>query len=138
MEDGRFRLAAVGTTRGLGAEAVDVTRARPPAYAGIMIGFVTKRVSASSLVNTIRETPQSVDAANDCLPPTSRLFVSDRKTKVQFLVDTGSDVCVLPRSYLRERRSPANYTLTAANGSLINTYGTSKLHLDFGLRRDFA
>lgn len=57
---------------------------------------------------------------------------------MQFLVDTGSDVCVLPRSFLRERRPATDYFLTAANGTSINTYGTMKLHLDFGLRRDFA
>lgn len=77
-------------------------------------------------------------AATDCQQPTSRLFVTDRKSKVQFLVDTGSDVCVLPRHFLRERRAPTNYTLTAANGSAIRTYGLLKLHLDLHLRRDFA
>lgn len=31
-----------------------------------------------------------------------------------------------------------SYVLTAANGSVIHTYGTLKLHLDLGLRRDFS
>ncbi|XP_063618153.1 uncharacterized protein LOC134791053 [Cydia splendana] len=34
-------------------------------------------------------------------------------------------------------KSPDNYSLTAANGSLIHTYGIIKQKLDIGLRRDF-
>lgn len=73
-------------------------------------------------------------ATNDS-PTTGRLFVTDRNTKTQFLVDTGSDLCVFPRSQLRERRTPTNYRLSAANGSTIETYGYYYLDLDLGLRR---
>lgn len=75
-------------------------------------------------------------ATNDC-PSTStgRLFVTDRVTKTQFLVDTGSDLCVYPRSALCDRRSRTGYSLCAANGSNIATYGFVNLNLDFGLRR---
>lgn len=66
-----------------------------------------------------------------------RLFVTDRGSKVQFLVDTGSDLCVFPRSALREQRVKTNYQLSAANGSVINTYGYIQLKLNLGLRRDF-
>ncbi|XP_046973671.1 uncharacterized protein LOC124540250 [Vanessa cardui] len=60
----------------------------------------------------------------DNSPITSgRLFVTDKWTKTQFLVDTGSDLCVFPLSMLRERREPTTYKLTAVNGSTINTYG---------------
>lgn len=45
---------------------------------------------------------------------------------------------MLPRHLLRQPRRRADYNLTAANGSIIHTYGTTKLHLDLGLRRDFA
>lgn len=68
----------------------------------------------------------------------SRLFVTDNKSKVQYLIDTGSDLCVLPRSFLRQFRKPTEYDLTAANGTIINTYGTQNMHLDLGLRRDFT
>lgn len=81
---------------------------------------------------------QFVEATDGCQGATSRLFITDRKTKVQFLIDTGSDLCVLPRRFLRQSRQPAEYSLTAANGSIINTYGTMTLHLDLGLRRDFV
>ncbi|XP_075990274.1 uncharacterized protein LOC142985920 [Anticarsia gemmatalis] len=76
-------------------------------------------------------------ATNDCPPLPGRLFVTDRKTKVQFLVDTGSDLCVYPRHALHERRDKSNYQLSAANGSVIATYGYLQLCLDLGLRRNF-
>lgn len=57
---------------------------------------------------------------------------------VQFLIDTGSDLCVLPRRFLLEHKKPTDYILTAANGTVIKTYGRIKLHLQLGLRRDFA
>lgn len=81
---------------------------------------------------------QFVDATDDCHGITSRLFITDKKSKVQYLIDTGSDLCVLPRRFLRQPRQNADYSLTAANGSIINTYGTISMHLDLGLRRDFV
>jgi transposase InsO family protein len=76
-------------------------------------------------------------AADDCPSSSGRLFVTDRATKTQFLVDTGSDLCVFPRSALRDRRAKTNYNLCAANGSDIATYGYINFNLDFGLRRAF-
>lgn len=81
---------------------------------------------------------QFVEATNDCHSVTSRLFITDKKAKVQYLIDTGSDLCVLPRRFLRQQRKPSEYKLSAANGSVINTYGTAQMHLDLGLRRDFS
>lgn len=76
--------------------------------------------------------------ATDGCPGASRLFVVDSRSKVQFLIDTGSDLCVFPRAKLRDRRSSTNYNLCAANGSIINTYGYVNLVLNIGLRRDFT
>ena len=76
-------------------------------------------------------------ATDDCLSSTGRLFVTDRSSKMQFLVDTGSDLCVFPRSAVRDRRARSDYNLCAANGSTINTYGFIHLNLDFSLRRIF-
>lgn len=75
-------------------------------------------------------------AASDC-NPSARLFVTDRCTKLQFLVDTGSDLCVYPRTSLKEHRRKTEYQLFAANGSVIATYGWVHLNLNFGLRRDY-
>lgn len=76
-------------------------------------------------------------ATTDCPHPTGRLFVTDCNSKTQFLVDTGSDLCVFPRAALRDRREKTNYQLSAANGSVINTYGYIQLNLNIGLRRSF-
>ena len=66
---------------------------------------------------------------------TSRLFyVYDRSTHFRFLVDTGAEVSVLPPS-TTERTCRQDYTLKAANGATIVTYGTRSLTLDLGLRR---
>lgn len=76
-------------------------------------------------------------ATADCPTSTGRLFVTDLNSKTQYLVDTGSDLCVFPRCLLRERRAPTSYQLTAANGSTINTYGYAHLDLNLGLRRSY-
>lgn len=77
-------------------------------------------------------------ATTDC-PSTGRLFVTDQVSKAQFLVDTGSDLCVYPRSALSGRRViSTDYELCAANGTPIKTYGFINLVLNLGLRRDFA
>lgn len=75
---------------------------------------------------------------SDCCSISSRLFVTDLHSKKHFLVDTGSDLCVYPRSYLRERRARVNYDLSAANSTTISTYGYLPLQLNLGLRRDFS
>lgn len=80
---------------------------------------------------------QSVTAATDCSKTSSRLFLTDRVTMIQYLIDTGSDLCVYPRKLLRRKTLCTEYELTAANGTTISTYGIIKLHLDFRLRRDF-
>ncbi|CAK1603651.1 unnamed protein product [Parnassius mnemosyne] len=77
-------------------------------------------------------------AADDCPSSTGRLFVTDRSSNTQFLVDTGSDLCIYPRSALRERRTKTDYQLSAANGSVIDTFGFIELNLNLGLRRSFA
>lgn len=66
---------------------------------------------------------------------TSRLFVIDRNSNRSFLVDTGAAVSVLPRGKTQLCKQP--YTLYGANGSTINTYGTSTCSLNLGFRRDF-
>lgn len=77
-------------------------------------------------------------ATSDCPISSGRLFITDRKTKTQFLVDTGSDLCVFPRTALKSRRPRTTYELFAANGSSIPTYGFMQLELDLGLRRAFT
>ncbi|GBP64684.1 hypothetical protein EVAR_47700_1 [Eumeta japonica] len=52
---------------------------------------------------------------------------------MQFLVDTGSELCVFPRSAVQQRRT----RLSAANGTTINTYGSVNLELNLSLRRAY-
>lgn len=74
-------------------------------------------------------------AASDSEPTTNRLFVTDRDTKLTFMVDIGSDLCVFPRSRVRGLCEKTTYELYAANGS---TYGYVTYHLNLGLRRNFS
>ena len=62
-----------------------------------------------------------------------RLFVYDRYNKYEFLIDTGSIVSVLPPP--NPRPPVSEYTLYAANGSKILTYGQKTLTLNLRLRR---
>ena len=81
-------------------------------------------------------------------PAAGRLFyVRDKRTSVDFLIDTGAAVSVLPPSFvpLSSRlamssssgsSSPARQ-LKAANSSSIATYGQHLLDLNLGLRISF-
>jgi hypothetical protein len=77
-------------------------------------------------------------AAKDCSTCIGRLFVTDRNTKVQYLVDTGSDVCAYPKSLLKRQHLKSTYELVAANGTPIPTFGTIHINLNLGLRREFS
>ena len=69
-------------------------------------------------------------------PMHSRLFfVSDRTTHTQFLIDTGSEVSVIPPSRADCRHSSDSLTLMAVNDTPIHTYGKRSLTLNLGLRR---
>jgi hypothetical protein len=80
---------------------------------------------------------QSLMSAINCNNSASLLCATDWLTKTSFLVDTGADLCIYPRSRLRERRT-RSYELFVANGTIVNTYGCITLRLDLGLRRQFS
>lgn len=73
---------------------------------------------------------ESVDGA--C---SGRLFITDKKSKIQFLVDTGAEISVYPS---KNRKNPQKLSLYAANGTEIKTFGSINLSLDLGLRRSFS
>lgn len=86
----------------------------------------------------VKRQRQHLVAASACPISSGRLFVTDRKSKIQYLIDTGSDLCVYPRSAVRAPpNSKTKYLLFAANGTPIPTYGHLTLTLDLGLRRAF-
>ena len=69
-------------------------------------------------------------------PSSSRLFhVQDTHTHTRFLVDTGSEVSVLPPSPSDRRHPPDKLSLMAVNNTPIATYGKRSLTLNLGLRR---
>jgi hypothetical protein len=80
-----------------------------------------------------KPTQQTSPTAHICSTTAGRLFITDRISKRQFLVDTGSDLCVYSRRLIPRRKERANYDLCAANGTTIHTYGWLPLSLILGL-----
>ncbi|UYV71006.1 hypothetical protein LAZ67_8001389 [Cordylochernes scorpioides] len=78
--------------------------------------------------------PVVTDCSNN---KSHRLFITDYRNKISFLLDTGAEISVLPPGPEDRRRGPTKFTLTAANNSPIKTYGERFLNLDLGLRRYF-
>ena len=80
---------------------------------------------------------QYVDAADVAGPYLCRLFyITDHNLGLQFLIDTGAQVSVVPPSP-KDRPSPNSLTLQAVNGTTIRTYGSRSLTLNLSLRRTF-
>ena len=79
----------------------------------------------------------SVNAAALDGPKPGRIFVTDKYTKVRFLIDTGADLCIFPRARMSGRVNKCDYELFAANGTRIATYGTVAVTLNLSLTRDF-
>ena len=76
-------------------------------------------------------------AADACSITTDRLFITDRVSNMRFLVDTGSDLCVLPRKHVPGRRERNSYDLFAANGTPTSDIGRLQILL-YGCRPLYA
>jgi Reverse transcriptase (RNA-dependent DNA polymerase) len=76
-------------------------------------------------------------AATTCPTTSSRLFVFDPLSKYTYLVDTGSDLSVLPRHLVPGHRDQTSYNLTAVNNTPISTYGFATVTVSLGLRRNY-
>ncbi|GFX39390.1 transposon Tf2-11 polyprotein [Trichonephila clavipes] len=68
---------------------------------------------------------------------TSRLFLLDRKSGQKFLIDSGSEICVIPPSPTMNKSPQSNFSLFAANNTKIPAYGMVRKELILGLRRPF-
>jgi hypothetical protein len=60
-------------------------------------------------------TRQTSAAAHVCSTANGRLFVTDKSSKLRFLIDTGSDLCMFPSKLIPQHRERVNYDLYAAN-----------------------
>nr|CDS30016.1 gag pol polyprotein [Hymenolepis microstoma] len=69
--------------------------------------------------------------------PSRLLQVVERNSKLRFLVDSGSEVSVIPRSAEKRCLQASELSLLVANNTKIRTYGHKLLNLDLGLRREF-
>jgi len=89
---------------------------------------IALQVTCGKLTTTSHEAACEVDA----LQP-SRLFIFDRNSNTEYLIDTGSDISVLPINAF-----PHLKPSSTANGTQINTYGMRTMTLTLGLRRRFS
>lgn len=65
--------------------------------------------------------------------------MSPTKQKNQrFLIDSGSVISIIPRTWSHKSTKPTDLKLFAANNTSINTYGQQLLTLHIGLRRDYS
>lgn len=81
---------------------------------------------------------QSKPATNDTGPSISRLYITEKSSNRDFLIDTGADISVIPPTSQEKKKAPCQFKLFAANGSEIKTYGSKKVTLDLGLRRPIS
>ena len=78
-------------------------------------------------------------AAHSSSRSSRRVFIKEKKTNVEFLIDCGSEVCVLPRHMVKSTSiKHENVNLIAANNLPITTYGTTLFSPDLQLDRELA
>lgn len=80
---------------------------------------------------------RSVEAAYGSGFISRRLHILDRNSQLQFLIDTGSDVSILPVPKSLRKSHLKNETLSAANSTSINCYGFKTITIDLGLRPNY-
>ena len=94
-----------------------------------MLVFCTNK----KLINSTVSAARSLTQVHNC-----RLFVRDTLNNLNFLVDTGADVSVLPFTLFDKNPKNINYCLSAANGTQIDTFGSKLMQVNIGLRRQFV
>ena len=63
------------------------------------------------------------------------LYITERESRLHFIVDTGSEVSIIPPSKAEQKNRQGTFGLLAVNNSLIVTYRTRSFMLNLGLRR---
>ncbi|GFW80105.1 retrovirus-related Pol polyprotein from transposon 297 [Trichonephila clavipes] len=62
---------------------------------------------------------------------------ASRKSGQKFLIDSGSEICVIPPSPTMNKSPQSNFSLFAANNTKIPAYGMVRKELNLDLRRPF-
>ncbi len=92
-----------------------------------------------TLLVGVKRAGRTLAATGVAGPSLSRLFyIADTVTSTRYLVDTGSEVSVIPSSLDDRKHPPDKLTLAAINNTSIRTYGRRSLTLNLGLRRAFS
>ena len=66
-----------------------------------------------------------------------RLFIKERYSNQTFLIDTGSEVSVIPALDHEKKVRDLRYNLAAVNKSKVHTYGVKKLSLNIGFPKTY-
>lgn len=64
----------------------------------------------------------------------SLLYIRDNTQNFTYLIDTGASISVLPLRNCDKKHLDHSFTLKAANGSIINTYGERFIFTDLGFK----
>lgn len=101
---------------------------------------ITQHISAKLINNkkTKKLKGQSKPTTIDYRHSVSRLYIIEKSSKRDFLIDSGADISVIPPSSKEKRFAPCQFKLFAANGTEIKTYGSKKVILDLGLQRSIS
>ena len=67
-----------------------------------------------------------------------RLHITDKKSGLRFLIDTGADISLIPKKRSDKTIKQSPIQLFTANEGPIRTYGEKLLTLDLGLRRPLS
>lgn len=57
--------------------------------------------------------------------PSPRLFINDKSTNIEYFIDTGAGLSIIPATTKQKQNKSDDYKLYAANSTTINTYGKS-------------
>lgn len=100
---------------------------------------VSKRSEHSDNINVSHTSYEqnNIDINNQC--GIFRLCVEDKSNNLVYLIDTGADISVIPKSVCAKSNINMVHIpkLYAANGTNINTYGAVRKSVNLNLRRDF-
>uniref|UniRef100_A0ABD2WF09 Peptidase A2 domain-containing protein n=1 Tax=Trichogramma kaykai TaxID=54128 RepID=A0ABD2WF09_9HYME len=80
--------------------------------------------------------PGSVVHGVECISKTKRLFIYDRFSQLHMLIDTGAEVSVIPKEAVPAAEL-SNFKLFNADSTLINTYGSHNIELQFDEEQTF-